>query len=154
MTSRYPSLLPLYHSVTFPFFSSPVLHHLASLNTSTPFPSHLPSCLSAFFSHLISLILSFRPGWGGSLFLICCVTLSPFLPSLCLSHHLQISAPSWGSLESRWSTKGRGQAKVLSMGRGSLSALCPWSPHQPQAVQDPCKQERDRLLSLSNWAGS
>lgn len=148
-------LLPAYPSVI-PFLSlSELPHYSASLNTTpilllSPILSFCPFPPTPYSPNLPFEADSCQ-GWGASQFLVCCVTLSPFLPSLCLSHHLQVSVPSWGSLESGWSRRHggggagrfRGQEKGLSMGQGLLVCYSPRASSPATGRAGFLQQERD-----------
>lgn len=147
MSISLPSYLsPPLSSSQFPIILLPKYFHPLS-----PPISHL-----VFMPFFHTLLPNFHfsndpcPGWGRSLFLTCCVTLKSFLA---LSVPLPSPAGASWSLNERHQG-GKRQAKGLNMGLGSSSALCPGSPHQPQSCAGSLQQERDRLLSLSNWAGS
>lgn len=133
----YPSpLLLIYHSVI-PFSLPQRPHHSASLNTPLPSLPHLPSCLSALFSHLTPPTLTFIPVLTQvvedlSFCLLCDLKAfsCPLCASLTISRFL-LPAGAPRSLDGvpGWQRTGRSTEHGTG---GSSSALCQWPPPQPQ----------------------
>lgn len=159
---RYPSPRCLRITLLIPFslFLS-AAPAFCFLKYFRPFFPHLPSCLSAFFfSHLTpqpSLLSQSSPRLEDiSVSSLLCDF--KFLPCpLCVSPTTSRFLPPARAPYTAWTKGTRGEGDRLedsAWGMGPSSALCPGPPPQPQAYVGSLQQERDQLLSLSNWAGS